>query len=73
MPLQVVGQRAHKSVCSDPLVFFVVDGANLQMGRLQIPEGLLHIGQRFVPANDVAFFHALGRDVGTHHVAAVEQ
>jgi len=72
VPLDVVGEQAEKDVGPDPRLGPVVDRADLQVDRLEAPEGALDPGQELVRADDVGAREALRRDRCTEDVEPVE-
>ena len=73
VPLDVVGEHAQQDVRAHPIGQMVVDGAHLQIDRLERAEGAFHIAQGLVAAHDISGRDDLGTKRRAQHVNAVER
>lgn len=72
-PLDIVAEHAQQDVSAHALFEAMVDGADLEVNRLETAEGLFDLGQELVSAHRLVGRECRGRDTGADHVDAVER
>jgi len=72
VPAHIGREQAQEEVRADPVLAPVVDGAHLELARLEDPEVPLHLAEPLVGEDHPVRVHALGCDAGADDVEPIE-
>ena len=73
VPVDVIGEHAEEDVRPHAAGEPVVDGADVEVDRLEVAEGALDVGEALVGEHRVRGVEGLGRRRGAQDVEAVER
>ncbi len=72
MPLEVIGQHAQKHMTANPIIVFIINGANFQLHCFQITESALDKGQTFIRVDHFQGIHMSFIDIGANDIAPIK-